>query len=164
MKALYLKCLFVLFLLFLSFSCAHSETSSNATKDKVVTNGCKSDLDKKLCDYLFQATTLYYVTVTHEQTGNLYRDRAMQIILKSIATARDSAREEHGDLEVLEIYEDFMKFVYFKEEALKLYYRGQDDESLKHHAIADESIEKVKNYCSACVGREWVDGFNLYNN
>ena len=164
MKAVCLKYLFVLFLLFFSFSCTHSETFSNAINEKTVTNGCKSDLDKKVCNYLFQSTALYYVTVTHEPTGSFYRDHIMQMILKSIATARDSAREEHGDLEVLEICTDFMKFVYYKEEALKLYYRGQDDEANKHHAIADESIKKVKDYCSACVGKEWVDGFNLYNN
>ena len=164
MKAVYLKCLFVLFLLFFSFSCTHSETSSNAMNEKIVTSVCKSDLDKEVCGYLFKATTLYYVTVTHEPTGSFYRDRAMQMILESISTGRDSAREEHGELEVLEICADFMKFVHYKEEALKLYYKGQDDESLKHHAIADESIEKVKDYCTACVGREWVDAFNLYNN
>lgn len=164
MKAVCLKCLFVLFLLFYSFSCAHYETSLNAINKETVTSSCKSDLDKKLCNYLFQATTLYYVTVTHEPTGSFYRDHAMQMISESIATARDSAREEHGEFEVLEICTDFMKFVYYKEEALKLYYRGQNDDALKHHAIADESIEKVKDYCSACVDREWVDGFNLYNN
>ncbi len=164
MKAAYLKWQFVFFLLFFSFSCTHPKTSSNSANKKNVTRVCKSDLDKEFCDSLFQATALYYVTVTHEPAGSFYRDHTIQMILKSVETARDSAKKEHDEPEVLKTCTDFMDFVYYREKALKLYYQGKDDEALKHHITADESIKKVKDYCSACAGKEWVDGFNLYNN
>lgn len=125
------------------------ETSAN-TPEKG-SKHCESEVDRQICNTVNEALASYYQISNHMPSGYYERIYSMRNLTDSIEATRQSAINEFGHPDSMDMYTAFIDFVKFKEKTEILFNRQEYDEADFNREMAFKNHDKIIEYCKTCV-------------
>lgn len=124
---------------------------TSADKQTKALNHCESEVDKRICNTVTKAFSLYYQIANHEPQGSYERDNSMRILSQSIGVTMQSTINEFGDTYSIKMYAAFISFVNLNEKAEGLNLNKDFNEAVSTREKADKHRDEIMDYCKTCL-------------